>query len=63
MDPGTYDIVVIEPGHQTQPVNKIKVMPNEATYVDVKLTAHVLWRTVEVVTAKSYDYTHAGSRQ
>lgn len=58
LDPGTYDMIIIEPGHQTQPVNKIKVIPNEATYVDVKLTARTLG-TIEV-TAKAYDYTHSG---
>jgi len=58
LDPGTYDIVVLEPGHQTQPVNKIKVIPNEATYVDIKLIPN----TVEgvTITAKAYDYTHSG---
>lgn len=59
LDPGTYDIVIIEPGHHTQPVNKIKVTPNEATYVDVKLTPN----TVEgvTVTAKAFDYTKTGA--
>jgi hypothetical protein len=58
LDPGTYDIVIMEPGHQTQPVNKIKVIPNEATYVDVKLTANTLGTVV--IEAKPYDYTHTG---
>ena len=55
LNPGSYDIVVIESGHQTQPVNKIKIIPNEATYVDVKMTPNTLG-TVTVV-AKAYDYT------
>ncbi len=58
LDPGTYDIVIMESGHQTQPVNKIKVVPNEATYVDVKLTANSF--SVIEVTAKAYDYSHSG---
>jgi hypothetical protein len=58
LNPGTYDMIVIESGHQTQPVNKIKVIPNEATYVDVKMTPNTLG-TVTVV-AKAYDYTKAG---
>jgi hypothetical protein len=58
LNPGSYDIVVIESGHQTQPVNKIKIIPNEATYVDVKMTPNTLG-TVTVV-AKAYDYTKAG---
>lgn len=59
LDPGTYDMVIMEPGHQTQPVNKIKVIPNEATYVDVKLSANT-FSTIEV-TAKAVDYTKTGA--
>lgn len=50
LTPGKYEIVVMEPGHQTQPVNKVNVIPNEATYLDVKLSANTL-TTVEVVAA------------
>lgn len=56
--PGTYELLITEAGHQTQPVNKIKVIPNEATYVDVKLTANTLG-TVTVM-AKPQDYTRSG---
>jgi hypothetical protein len=56
--PGIYELIIIEPGHQTQPVNKVKVIPNEATYVDVKLTANTLG-TVTVM-AKPIDYTKTG---
>ncbi|MBL7910508.1 MAG: carboxypeptidase regulatory-like domain-containing protein [Bacteroidia bacterium] len=58
LNPGTYDLVIIEAGHQTQPVNKIKVVPNEATYVDVKITPNTLEGVT--VTAKAYDYTNSG---
>lgn len=58
LNPGTYDLVIIEAGHQTQPVNKIKVIPNEATYVDVKITPNTLEGVT--VTAKAYDYTNSG---
>jgi len=58
LNPGTYDMVVMEAGHQTQPVNKIKVIPNEATYVDVKITPNTLGTIT--VTAKAYDYSKAG---
>lgn len=56
--PGTYELMVIESGYLSQPVNKIKVIPNEATYVDVKLTATSLG-TITVV-AKPIDYTRTG---
>ncbi|MDP1803278.1 MAG: carboxypeptidase regulatory-like domain-containing protein [Bacteroidota bacterium] len=58
LNPGTYDMVVMEAGHQTQPVNKIKVTPNEATYVDVKISPNTLGTIT--VTAKAYDYSKAG---
>jgi len=58
LTPGTYEMVVIEPGHQTQPINKIVVIPNEATYVDVKLTPNTLGTVT--VTAKAIDYTKSG---
>lgn len=56
--PGSYELLVMDPGHQTQPVNKIKVVPNGATYVDVKLTPNTL-ETVNVV-AKPIDYAPQG---
>lgn len=58
LNPGSYELVVMEPGHITQPVNKIKVIPNEATYVDVKLSINMLGTVT--VTAKPIDYTMAG---
>ncbi len=58
LNPGTYDMVVMEIGHQTQPVNKIKVIPNEATYVDVKISPNTIGEVT--VTAKAYDYSKAG---
>jgi len=56
--PGTYELLVTEAGHQTQPVNKIRVIPNEATYVDVKMAVNTL-STVTVM-AKPQDYTKTG---
>ena len=56
--PGTYEIVIVGTGYQTQQVNKIKVIPNEATYLDVKLTINTLG-TITVM-AKPIDYTKTG---
>jgi hypothetical protein len=56
--PGQYEMVILEPGHQTQQINKIKVVPNEATYVDVKLQINTLGDVT--VTAKPIDYTRSG---
>jgi hypothetical protein len=56
--PGKYEIVVMEPGHQTQPVNKINVIPNEATYVDIKISPNTLKDVV--VTAAPIEYAPKG---
>jgi hypothetical protein len=58
LNPGIYEIVVMDPGHQTQPVNKINVKPNEATYVDVKLAVNS-FSTIEVIAA-AIDYAQTG---
>lgn len=58
LTPGTYEIYVSEAGHQTQPVHKIAVTPNEATYVDVKLASNTFSEIV--VEAKAYDYSKSG---
>jgi len=58
LNPGSYEIVIMESGHQTQQVNKIKVIPNEATYVDVKLQTNTFGTVV--VTAAPIDYTKSG---
>lgn len=58
LTPGTYEMVVYEVGHKTQPINKIAVIPNEATYVDVKLSANTF--TEVIVVAEPYDYTKSG---
>jgi hypothetical protein len=58
LTPGSYEMLVMEAAHQTQPVNKISVAPNEATYVDVKMTLNSL--TTVTVTAKAVDYSRSG---
>lgn len=58
LTPGTYEMIVIEAGHQTQPINKVKVNPDQATYVDPVLTANTL--TAVTVVAKAIDYTKSG---
>jgi len=55
LNPGLYEMVIMEPEHQTQQINNIKVVPNEATYLDVKLHANILGTVV--VTAKPIEYT------
>jgi len=58
LTPGSYDMVVLEMGHQTQPINKISVSPNQATYVDVKLISNTF--STVIVVAKPIDYSKSG---
>lgn len=55
---GSYEMLVSDPGHQTQPINKINIIPNEATYVNVKLMQNMLG-TITVV-ADPIDYSRSG---
>jgi hypothetical protein len=57
LTPGNYDLVVQEPGHITQPVKNIKVVPNEATYLNVKMGINALAGVT--VTAEPIDYSNA----
>ncbi len=58
LNPGSYEMIVLEAGHITQAVNKIKVIPNDAVYVNVTLQLNVLG-TVTVM-AKPIEYTPQG---
>jgi hypothetical protein len=58
LNPGIYELLVIEPGHLSQPVNKINVVPNQATYVDVTMQLNVLGTVT--VTAPPVDYSRSG---
>jgi hypothetical protein len=59
LSPGMYEMIVTEAGHQTSIINKIKVVPNEATYVDLKMNINTLGTIT--VTAKAIDYTKSGA--
>lgn len=59
--PGTYELLFSEAGHQTQPVNKVKVIANDPTYVNVKLGSMAMGTVV--IVAKPMDYTRSGVDQ
>jgi len=58
--PGSYEVIVLEDGHQTKKINGVKVIPSEATYFNIKLAVNTVG-TVEV-TAEAIveDYSQAG---
>jgi hypothetical protein len=61
LDPGSYDVLVMEPGHQSKRINGVKVTPGEATYLNIKLSSNSF--TEVVVTGKLIveDYTKTGA--
>jgi hypothetical protein len=60
LEPGKYDVVVMEAGHKAKQISGVKVIPNEPTYLNIKLQSNTLG-TVEVVgTIQKEDYTQSG---
>jgi hypothetical protein len=59
LTPGHYELLITDPGHVTQPVRDVTVIPNDATYVDVTIQSKAL-DGVDVV-AKAIDYTKSGA--
>lgn len=58
--PSLYDVVVMEAGHKSKQISNVKVIPNEPTYLNIKLQANTLG-TIEVVgTIQKEDYTQSG---
>lgn len=57
--PGSYEVVFMDPAHVTQQINKVKVIPDDATYLDVKLSPNILG--VVTVTAQAKDYSQSGA--
>lgn len=58
LNPGQYEILIQEPGHKTQQVNNIKIVPNEATYVDVKVQVNTLKDVI--VIADAIEFKQSG---
>ncbi|MCA6437344.1 MAG: carboxypeptidase regulatory-like domain-containing protein [Bacteroidota bacterium] len=58
LTPGSYDMYVSDPEHQTQPIKKIKIIPNDATYLNVELNINTL--ATVTVTAPEKVYVQGG---
>ncbi len=61
LEPGLYDVVVMESGHQSKKITGVKVVPGDATYLNVKMTSNTF--TEVVVNGKLIveDYTKTGA--
>lgn len=58
LNPGSYEVVFMENSHITLKINKVKVIPNDATYLDAKMSPNVLGEVT--VTVEQKDYTQSG---
>lgn len=58
--PGLYDVLAMEAGHKSKQINGVKVIPNEATYLNIRMMSNT-FATVEVIASiEKEDYTQSG---
>ena len=60
LNPGSYDVIVYEAGHQTKQISGVKVTPSEATYLNMKLTSNTFSTVVVTGKIEKEDYTKSG---
>lgn len=61
LEPGLYDVMVMEAGHQSKKINGVKVTPGEATYLNIKLASNSFTEVVVVGKLVVEDYTQTGA--
>lgn len=63
LEPGIYEMLIQESGHQTKRVNKIKVSPEEVARVNVLMASNTLTDITVTATIQEVDYTNTGVDQ
>lgn len=53
LNPGSYEVMIMEASHNTKKISKVKVIPGDATYLDVKLSPN----TLDMVIVQAEEYT------
>ncbi len=61
LEPGLYDVVVQESGHQSKRINGVNVVPAEATYLNIKMQSNTLGEVVKEGKMIVEDYTKSGA--
>jgi hypothetical protein len=61
LEPGLYDVMVIESGHQSKKINGVKVVPGEATYLNIKMSSNTFTEVVVQGKLIVEDYTKTGA--
>ena len=61
LEPGLYDVMVMEAGHQSKKINGVKVTPGEANYLNIKLASNSFTEVVVVGKLVVEDYTQTGA--
>lgn len=63
LEPGIYEMLIQESGHQSKRVNNIKVAPEVAARVNVIMASNTLTDIVITTTVQEVDYTNTGVDQ
>ncbi|MDZ4664302.1 MAG: carboxypeptidase regulatory-like domain-containing protein [Bacteroidota bacterium] len=61
LEPGLYDVMVIEAGHKSKRINGVKVVPGEATYLNIKMSSNTFGDVVVEGKLIIEDYTKTGA--
>lgn len=59
LEPGLYEVTVMESGHKTKMISNVKVVPGDATYLNIKMESNTLG-TVTVTAVIKEDYSATG---
>lgn len=60
LEPGLYDVVVMEAGHESKQITGVKVIPGDAIYLNIRLKSRTLGSvTVTAITTENYSQTGA----
>lgn len=61
LEPGLYEVVVTELGHRAKMITGVKVVPAEATYLNIKMASNTCTEVVVVGKMIVEDYTKTGA--
>lgn len=63
LSPGSYEVIVSEMGHKTKQISGVKVVPGDATRLNIKLNSNTLNEVVVKGKIEKEDYTKSGCEQ
>jgi len=61
--PGSYEVIVSEVGHKTKQISGVKVVPGDATKLNILLSSNTLTEVIVIGKIEKEDYTKSGCEQ